>query len=149
MEKWSLFVSIIGCVLSCIGIIITIRLTHRTKRIENDIKNRFKRQLSTNHFNENRFDYIKVLNDYKNALLTDSSNISIELYDKTDLAIKRINNDIKLLQEDESIVELPDLLKDLVLYMSNETQKDDKNAISIINSIVVILETVNVMGGLK
>ena len=151
MNLASLIVSIVGCLLSLIGILITLHLTKRTKRIEDDLSNKFNNKLSTSHFNENRIEYVNRLTSIRDEIIANpSSDLSFDCWTKLDELLKKINVDVKS-NENAYFKEASELLIALSSDINDKNSQitdRNKNIVSNLNALIAILNSNLLIGGL-
>lgn len=151
MNLASFIVSIVGCLLSLIGILITLHLTKRTKRIEDDLSNKFNNKLSTSHFNENRIEYVNRLTSIRDEIIANpSSDLSFDCWTKLDELLKKINVDVKS-NENAYFKEASELLIALsgdINDKNSQITDRNKNIVSNLNALIAILNSNLLIGGL-
>lgn len=95
MEETSLVVSIIGTVLSLIGIFITIFIAFQNGSIKKQINQELKVQLSLDEFNEKKKSYLNVLKKYENGKINTDDELHklVSMLTKANHIINNINGE--------------------------------------------------------
>lgn len=154
MELASLIVSIVGCVLSGIGIVITLMLTRKTKYIENQLKDKIKYRLTAGHFSEKKSDYIQTLNKVRDSLLKNMNNeLDDENWAALDRVLKQLSLDVDVMvktMSEDSFEDLKDIIVktfENIMDSNGVTMNRNKMSISFIDTILATLESSSIIGG--
>ena len=150
MDLASLIISIVGAVLSLVGIGVTLMLARRTASLEKSIKEKYSTSLAAMHFNETKQDHIQELKTIKSVIIANlSSELELKYWDDLVITIKRIERDLSLIGDDQTKTAENTIKEIMSLLSKTDYGTDYKNRmmVELFNDLIIFLETYKHLGG--
>ena len=141
MDIASLVVSIVGLVVSTIGVFLTIRLAGRTKKIEENLEKKYVSRLSLDEYKRNKDGYLDELN--KIIMLSEGCDFDVRNC-KTKLNI--ILSEISALiidEESEPFVTIKEDISKVNSYISQDMITKESRNSNVINLLIHMVAFIN------